>query len=74
MHPTALRAAGDRQSVKLVPNEQIVEVDELETDDPALFGEMTITITLEDADGGTNLLAVHDGLPPGARREIHRSA
>jgi hypothetical protein len=26
---------------------------------------MTITITLADADGGTNLLAVHDGLPPG---------
>jgi uncharacterized protein YndB with AHSA1/START domain len=51
--------------VKLVTNEQIVEVDEFETDDPALRGEMTITITLLDADGGTDLLAVHDGLPPG---------
>jgi hypothetical protein len=30
-----------------------------------LKGEMTITITLADADGGTDLLAVHDGLPPG---------
>ncbi len=50
---------------KLVRNEQIVEVDEFETDDPALRGEMTITITLEDADGGTDLVAVHDGLPPG---------
>lgn len=50
---------------KLVPNEQVVEVDEFETEDPALRGEMTITITLTDADGGTNLLAVHDGLPPG---------
>lgn len=50
---------------KLVPNEQIVEVDEFETKDPALRGEMTITITLADADGGTNLFAVHDGLPPG---------
>jgi len=38
---------------------------EFETEDPALRGEMTITITLADADGGTNLLAVHDGLPPG---------
>jgi len=50
---------------KLVPNERVVEVDEFETEDPALRGEMTITITLADADGGTNLLAVHDGLPPG---------
>src|SRR6266704_723414 len=51
--------------VKLVPNEQVVEVDEFETTDPALRGEMTITITLVDADGGTDLLAVHDGLPSG---------
>ncbi|MDD5335270.1 MAG: SRPBCC family protein [Rhodoferax sp.] len=50
---------------KLVANERVIEVDEFETEDPALRGEMTITITLTDADGGTNLLAVHDGLPPG---------
>jgi uncharacterized protein YndB with AHSA1/START domain len=51
--------------VKLVPNEQVVEVDEFETDDPALRGEMTIAITLTDADGGTALHAVHDALPSG---------
>lgn len=51
--------------VTLVPNEQIVEVDEFETTDPTLRGEMTITITLVDADGGTDLLGVHEGLPPG---------
>lgn len=51
--------------VRLVPNEQVIEVDEFETDDPALRGEMTVTITLTDADGGTDLLAVHEGLPPG---------
>src|SRR5687767_8110370 len=28
--------------VQLVPNERVVEVDEFETDDPALRGEMTI--------------------------------
>ncbi len=27
--------------------------------------KMTITIALADADGGTEVLAVHDGLPPG---------
>jgi uncharacterized protein YndB with AHSA1/START domain len=51
--------------VKLVPNQQVVEVDEFETADPALRGEMTITIALADADGGTDITAVHDGLPPG---------
>jgi uncharacterized protein YndB with AHSA1/START domain len=51
--------------VKLVPNERVVEVVEFETADPALRGEMTITITLADADGGTEVLAVHDGLPRG---------
>ena len=50
----------------LVPNEQIVEIDEFETDDPNLQGEMRITVTLREAPGGgTDLLAVHDGLPPG---------
>src|ERR671936_105396 len=51
--------------VKLVPNDQVVEVVEFETTDPALRGEMTITITLADADGGTEVLAVHNGLPRG---------
>jgi uncharacterized protein YndB with AHSA1/START domain len=51
--------------VKLVPDEQVVEVVEFETTDPAMQGEMTITTTLTDADGGTEILAVHDGLPRG---------
>jgi uncharacterized protein YndB with AHSA1/START domain len=51
--------------VRLIPNEQVVEVDEFETEDPALHGEMTIAITLADGNGGTELLAVHEGLPSG---------
>lgn len=51
--------------VKLVPNELVVEAVEFETTDPALRGEVTITTTLTDSGGGTDLLAVHDGLPPG---------
>jgi uncharacterized protein YndB with AHSA1/START domain len=50
---------------KLVPNEQVVEVVEFETTDPTMQGEMTITYTLAKADGGTDLLAVHDQVPPG---------
>lgn len=51
--------------VKLVPHELVVEADEFETADPALRGEMLITIRLSDAAGGTELVAVHDGLPSG---------
>jgi uncharacterized protein YndB with AHSA1/START domain len=51
--------------VQLVPNQKVVEVVEFETTDPALRGEMTITITLADADEGTDILAVHEGLPAG---------
>ena len=53
--------------VQLVPDEQVVEVVEFETDDPALRGEMTMSFTLVDADGGraTDIVAVHDRLPPG---------
>jgi uncharacterized protein YndB with AHSA1/START domain len=54
--------------VRLVPNEQVMEVVEFETDDPALQGEMTITMKLTDADGGTEITAVHDRLPPGLSR------
>jgi uncharacterized protein YndB with AHSA1/START domain len=51
--------------VKLVPDEQVVEELEFETSEEALGGTMTITITLRDADGGTELLAVHEGVPAG---------
>ena len=51
--------------VRLVPNELVVELDEFETDDPSLRGEMTSTIRLSDADGVTEVIAVHDGLPEG---------
>ena len=56
--------------VRLVPDELVVEVQEFETSDPALAGEMTSTITLADADdGGTDLVAVHEGVPDAVRPE-----
>lgn len=51
--------------LKLVPNEQVVEVMEFETTDPAMRGEMTVTFLLRDADGGTEVLALHEDVPPG---------
>jgi uncharacterized protein (DUF1810 family)/uncharacterized protein YndB with AHSA1/START domain len=47
----------------LVPDELVVEVLEFETTDPALQGEMTITTTLTEVDGGTDVLVLHEGLP-----------
>lgn len=48
---------------KLVPDEQVVEVLEFETPDPALRGTMTMTTTLTDVDGGTEVRLVHEGVP-----------
>ena len=59
---------------ELVPDEKIVEIDEFETSDPDLAGAMTITITLTDAGGGTDLDAVHEGLPAASRRRTTSSA
>jgi uncharacterized protein YndB with AHSA1/START domain len=64
-HSDAYRA----RFTRLVPGELVVEVDEFETDDPLLAGEMTMTITLRDGDGGTELLAVHEGVPAGVAPE-----
>jgi hypothetical protein len=51
--------------VKLAENKQVVQVVEFETQEPAMRGEMTITYTLADAEGGTDVLWEHDGIPPG---------
>jgi uncharacterized protein YndB with AHSA1/START domain len=51
--------------VKLIPNEQVIEVMEFETADAAMCGEMAVSFTLTDAGGGTDVLAVHDNVPPG---------
>ena len=50
---------------KLVPDEQVVEVIEFETTVPEFAGTMTMTTTLTDADGGTDVLVVHEGIPAG---------
>lgn len=47
----------------LVPDERVIEVFEFESTDPGLAGEMTMTTTLTDAEGGTDVLIVHDGIP-----------
>jgi uncharacterized protein YndB with AHSA1/START domain len=51
--------------LELVPDERVVHTVEFETADPAMQGTMTVTLSLRDHDGGTELVAIHDGLPPG---------
>jgi uncharacterized protein YndB with AHSA1/START domain len=51
--------------VRLVPDREVVEIDAFETDDPAMQGEMTITTTLTPKDNGTELVAIHEGVPEG---------
>ena len=55
--------------VELVPDQRVVEIDEFETSDPALQGEMRIEINLMDIAGGTEVVAVHEGLPRGLSRD-----
>jgi uncharacterized protein YndB with AHSA1/START domain len=56
--------------VRLVPDEQIVQVVEFETDKPELQGEMRATITLRDApDGGTDIEYLHEGIPAAVKPE-----
>jgi uncharacterized protein YndB with AHSA1/START domain len=54
---------------KLVPDEQVVEVIEFETADPALRGQQRITTTLRDVEGGTEVIVEHEGVPPGVSVE-----
>ena len=51
--------------VTLVPDAEVVQVVEFESDDPSMAGEMTITYRLSERDGGTDLVGIHDNLPPG---------
>ena len=51
--------------VRLVPDTEVVQAVEFESGDPGLQGEMTITYTLADVDGGTDLVGVHQDLPSG---------
>ncbi len=54
---------------RLVPDTEVVQVIEFETDDPSMSGEMTVTYRLEEADTGTELIGIHENVPPGVAPE-----
>jgi uncharacterized protein YndB with AHSA1/START domain len=49
--------------VRLRPDEQVVEEIEFDTADPELRGKMTMTWTLRDVDGETEVDVRHEGIP-----------
>jgi uncharacterized protein YndB with AHSA1/START domain len=51
--------------IRLVPDAEVVQAIEFESDDPAMQGEMTISYALADSGEGTELSASHENLPPG---------
>lgn len=51
--------------IELKPYEKIVHTDKFETDDPTQQSEMTVTITLKDVKGGTEVNILQEGIPKG---------
>jgi len=63
-------AGEDNVSVRfeeLTPPTRIVEAVTFNSPDPALSGEMTMTITFATVSGGTNVTMVCEQIPPGIR-------
>ena len=55
--------------VEIAPPERIVQAITFDTDDPAFMGEMIMTVSLRERDGGTATTIAFDQLPPGIRPE-----
>jgi uncharacterized protein YndB with AHSA1/START domain len=55
--------------VELVPGERVVQTMEFETTDPVMQGVMTTTFTLGEVGGETEVVGVHDDVPPGVKLE-----
>jgi uncharacterized protein YndB with AHSA1/START domain len=55
--------------VELVPTTRIVQAISFDTTDPAFSGEMTMVITFEERDDGTEVTILFENIPPGIRPE-----
>ena len=55
--------------VELTPPTRIVQAISFDSVDPAFSGEMTMTVALEEVDGGTEVTIAFEGIPPGIRLE-----
>jgi uncharacterized protein YndB with AHSA1/START domain len=57
--------------LKLVPDKQIVQLVEFESEDPAFAGAMTMTWTLTVVPEGTEVTIVCENVPEGIRQDDH---
>jgi uncharacterized protein YndB with AHSA1/START domain len=55
--------------VELTPPTRIVQAITFDSANPAFAGEMTMVVTLEERDGGTEVTIVFEHIPPGIRPE-----
>jgi uncharacterized protein YndB with AHSA1/START domain len=55
--------------VELTPPTRIVEAITFDSVDPAFSGEMTMVVTFEDRDGGTEVTILFEHIPSGIRPE-----
>ena len=55
--------------VELTPPTRIVQAISFDSVDPAFSGEMTMVVTLEDRDGGTEVTILFEHIPSGIRPE-----
>lgn len=56
---------------RLMPDTEVVQVVEFETEDPSLAGAMTITYLLEEDGEGTLVTGTHEDLPTGLDPEAN---
>ena len=73
-HPVPGKSSEDTDTVQgyfveLVPNERIVQAVEFESNDPSFAGIMTVTYTLRDTGGGTEVTVLCENIPSGVRLE-----
>jgi uncharacterized protein YndB with AHSA1/START domain len=55
--------------VELTPPTRIIETITFDSTDPDFAGEMTMVVTLEEKDGGTEVTIAFENIPPGIRPE-----
>jgi uncharacterized protein YndB with AHSA1/START domain len=55
--------------VELTPPAKIVEAITFDSADPAFSGEMIMTVTFDERDGGTEVTILFENIPPGIRPE-----
>lgn len=71
-HPGKTSEREDRftaRFLELTPPTKIVQAIFFDSDDPAFSGEMTMIVTFEKRDGGTEVTILFENIPPGIRPE-----